>query len=88
MPALANSPKAWKSWWDQLYKLSTARDISTTELKQFIKDPPVKPELPQLAAADMTPTDVNMSFGLSEVQGYETWQFPRPLILIRPEFGT
>ncbi|OQD65769.1 hypothetical protein PENPOL_c005G03423 [Penicillium polonicum] len=88
MPALANSPKAWKSWWDQLYKLSTARDISTTELKQFIKDPPVKPELPQLAAADMTPTDVNMSFGLSEVQGYETWQFPRPLVLIRPEFET
>lgn len=88
MPPLANSPKAWKSWWDRLYKLSTARDISTIELKNFINDPPVELELPKIAAADMTSTDVKRSFGLSEVQGYETWQIPRSLIRIWPDFGT
>ncbi|CAI7675778.1 unnamed protein product [Penicillium discolor] len=88
MPPLANSQKAWKSWWDRLYKLSTARDISTIELKEFINDPPVEPELPKIVAADMTLTDVKMSFGLSEVQGYESWQVPRSLIRIRPDFKT
>jgi hypothetical protein len=83
-----NSPKAWRSWWDQLHKLSKAGDTSTTELKQFIGDSPPKCELPMVAAEDMTPTDVNESFCLTEVHGPEAWQFPRPLILLRPDFGT
>ncbi|KAJ5470634.1 hypothetical protein N7530_007991 [Penicillium desertorum] len=83
-----NSPKAWRSWWDQLHKLSKAGDTSTTELKQFIGDSPPKCELSMVAAEDMTPTDVNESFRLTEVHGPEAWQFPRPLILFRPDFGT
>ncbi|KAJ6186111.1 hypothetical protein N7519_007412 [Penicillium mononematosum] len=86
MPALANSSTAWRSWWDQLHKLSKADDISTTELKQFIDDPPLKSELTRIAAEDMTPTDVNESFCLTQVHGPEAWQFPRPLIHLRPDF--
>lgn len=88
MPPLTNSPKAWKSWWDRLYKLSTAGDISTIELKKFINEPPVEPELPKIPAVAMDSAGVSESFGLSEVQGHETWQIPHPLILIRPDFGT
>ncbi|CAG8907058.1 unnamed protein product [Penicillium egyptiacum] len=88
MPALANSSKAWRSWWDRLHELSKADGVSTTELKQFIDDPPLKSELPKLAAEDMTPTDVNECFGLTQARGPEAWQFPRPLILIRPDFET
>ncbi|KAJ5839816.1 uncharacterized protein N7525_005004 [Penicillium rubens] len=52
MPALANTPKAWRS--------------CTTELKQLIDDPPLNSELTKVAAEDMTPTDVNESFCLTE----------------------
>jgi hypothetical protein len=69
MPALANSPKAWRSWYDQLHKLSKSDDVSTTELKQLIDDPPLNSELTKVAAEDMTPTDVSESFCLTEVHG-------------------
>ncbi|KAJ5417316.1 uncharacterized protein N7487_000866, partial [Penicillium crustosum] len=79
----------WKSWWDRLYKLSTARDISTTELKKNSSTtPPVEPELPKISAADMTSTDVNSSFGIREVKGHKSWELPRPLILIWPNSET
>ncbi|KAJ5954684.1 hypothetical protein N7501_008963 [Penicillium viridicatum] len=88
MPSLANVPNAWKRWCGRLHKLSESPDINTTRLQEFIKKPPLEPEIATISAADMTPTDVNNLFGLSELRGQENWHLPRRLILLRPDFDT
>ncbi|KAJ5398458.1 hypothetical protein N7465_008947 [Penicillium sp. CMV-2018d] len=88
MPSLSNIPRAWKSWWDTLNELSDRSDIDKDRLKEFIKKPPRQSEISTFAATDMTPTDVNEFFGLSELSGWEAWQFARPLIALTPEFET
>lgn len=87
MPSLSNVPKAWKSWWDRLNKLSDKSDVDKDRLKEFIKKPPQQSKISTFAAADMTPTDVNEFFGLSQLSGWEAWQFARPLITLTPDFG-
>ncbi|KAJ5507126.1 hypothetical protein N7527_009269 [Penicillium freii] len=88
MPSLSNTPKAWKSWWGTLNKLSDRSDIDKDRLKECIKKPPQQAEISTFAAADMTPTDVNEFFGLIELSGWEAWHFARPLIALTPEFET
>ncbi|KAJ9491120.1 hypothetical protein VN97_g2133 [Penicillium thymicola] len=88
MPSLANVPNVWKRWWDHLHKLSESPDINTTRLQEFIKKPPLEPEIATISAADMALTDVNNLFDLSELQGQENWHFPRRIILLRSEFDS
>jgi hypothetical protein len=87
MPSLSHIPKAWKSWWQRLNKLSHRPDIDKDRLKEFIKRPPQQPEISTFAAADMTPADVNEFFGLSQLSGWEAWQFALPLVSLTPNFG-
>ncbi|KAJ5958821.1 uncharacterized protein N7479_005971 [Penicillium vulpinum] len=86
MPSLANIPTSWKTWWGRLNKLANSSEVNTNKLKDFIAKPPREPEMFTVSASDMTPTDVNDFFGLSEVQGYETWQFSREFVQLGSGF--
>ncbi|QQK39733.1 hypothetical protein Pdw03_2587 [Penicillium digitatum] len=61
---ISNIPKAWKRWWGCLNKLSDSTATSTTQPRDFIKNPSLEPTIFTLAAADLTTTDVNGIFGL------------------------
>lgn len=73
---ISNIPKAWKRWWGCLNKLSDSTATSTTQPRDFIKNPSLEPTIFTLAAADLTTTDVNGIFGLGEVLGHKPWQMP------------